>query len=512
VAGMKLLTATLAATFLVTLALGWWVLGEGQESTQASPAVSIGVDAHPSGNGATSLGSIEASRTVACGETFEIDLFIQDVTDLLVWLVSLEYNPSVLRIEGQDVQMFLAANAGSDVRDSSLGDPGLAGGWGGGSYKISAADVAEPYEGVADSGSGVLARLTLSAVATGVSPVNPQPETLSLWGLPFPNSISVESTSGVEIAVVGPCEDEDGDLIDDHVDNCPLVPNFEQINTDAGDQDDDGREGEDAIDGVDNDGDTLVDEDPPGDAAGDACDEDDDNDTIADADDNCPLDSNPDQTDSDGDGLGDACDAPPIPTPSPQPSPTPSPLPSPTPTPAPTTTPGPTATPTPPSPSVSWTHSCYLGASRPTEEALGEVGGDVLAAYRLRPDQGFARWFPGRSGLSTMTTLDPYTALFLLVSGDATWDEQPSDTPPTSADLVFGWNSVCYAGTAKDAEAATAGIAGQFSVLYALAANQTWQRFVPGRPDVSNLTQLDTFTCVLILATGEGEVTWVFEP
>ncbi len=44
------------------------------------------------------------------------------------------------------------------------------------------------------------------------------------------------------------------------------------------------------------------------DGAGDACDADDDNDTVLDGNDNCPLDVNPDQVDTDGDGAGDACD------------------------------------------------------------------------------------------------------------------------------------------------------------------------------------------------------------
>jgi hypothetical protein len=526
VARMKLLAATLAASFLAA-ALGGWILAGGEEATQASPGVIIGVDADPDGNTATSLGSIEASITVACGETFEMDLFIQDVTDLLAWSVYLEYDPSVLRIEGQDVQMFQAANAGSDVRDRSLGDPALADGWGGGYYDVAAADVAEPA--TPDSGSGVLARLTLAAVGNGIS--STELKDPRLWGHPLPTSIDVTSTSNAEVKVEGPCQDADGDLIDDRVDNCPLVPNFKQINTDAEDQDDDGREGEDVIDGMDNDGDTRVDEDPPGDAEGDACDDDDDNDTIADADDNCPLIANPeqadadgdglgdacdddddndtiansvdncplianpDQTDSDGDGLGDACDASPTSTPNPLP----------------TTTPSPTATPTPPNPSVSWRHSCYGGASQPSEDALGEVSSDIVAVYRLRPDQGYDRWFPGRPDVSTMTVLNPYDTLFILMASDTAWPQQPPGESRTSVDLVFGWNSICYTGQPKDAERATEGIAGQFAIAYTLAPGQAWKRFVPGRPDVSNLNELDSFTPVLILVTEGAGAMWVFE-
>jgi hypothetical protein len=72
-------------------------------------------------------------------------------------------------------------------------------------------------------------------------------------------------------------EDDDNDGILDGDDNCPLIPNPEQEDTD-------------------------------GDGQGDACDSDDDNDGIPDAEDNCPLVPNPGQEDADNDGIGDVCD------------------------------------------------------------------------------------------------------------------------------------------------------------------------------------------------------------
>ncbi len=72
-------------------------------------------------------------------------------------------------------------------------------------------------------------------------------------------------------------EDDDNDGVLDVDDNCPLVGNASQTDTD-------------------------------GDGQGDACDADDDNDGILDVDDNCPLVANPGQEDADGDGIGDVCD------------------------------------------------------------------------------------------------------------------------------------------------------------------------------------------------------------
>ena len=118
----------------------------------------------------------------------------------------------------------------------------------------------------------------------------------------------------VNYAVSPTAPDQDGDTVPDSSDNCPLVANPTQTDTDgdglgdACDPDDDNDTVPDASDNCDfvvNPGQANHD----GDAMGDACDPDDDNDTALDGADNCPLVANPTQTDSDGDSLGDACDS-----------------------------------------------------------------------------------------------------------------------------------------------------------------------------------------------------------
>ncbi|HEV3002302.1 MAG TPA: thrombospondin type 3 repeat-containing protein [Solirubrobacteraceae bacterium] len=73
--------------------------------------------------------------------------------------------------------------------------------------------------------------------------------------------------------------DDDGDTVDDALDNCPLNSNQAQSDLD-------------------------------GDNVGDTCDVDDDGDGMADSRDNCRFVPNRDQADGDRDGLGDACDDP----------------------------------------------------------------------------------------------------------------------------------------------------------------------------------------------------------
>jgi hypothetical protein len=159
-----------------------------------------------------------------------------------------------------------------------------------------------------------------------------------------------------------------------------------------------------------------------------------------------------------------------------------------------------------------WNTVCYRGPEQPVDSALANALNSVVGLYRLRPDQQFDKWFAGRPDISTIDTLSPYDSLFILMGSDATWQQKASGTALTSVNLGQGWNSVCYAGPTIDTETAIADISSQVGVIYSLAADQRWLQFIPARPDIGELTQLEQFSSLLILVTSASGVTWTFSP
>jgi len=271
--------------------------------------------------------------------------------------------------------------------------------------------------------------------------------------------------------------DADGDDIENDLDTCPFDVNEGDPRV-AGSGDPD-------HDGIDNVCDPTPDE----------ADTDVDDDVYLNRQDNCPLVYNPGNADSDGDRIGDACD------------------------PHPDTGDGEgtdvtlTATVTIAgrmvSLSLGWNDSCYTGPTQATEDAVADIAEHVLIIYRLRPDQGFDRWIPARPDISTMTTVAPFDQLIILMEAGVDWPMEIT-APPTSVDLVQGWNSVCYAGSGNDVEDATASIAGKLLSMYALSSpEQVWLRYFPDRPELSTLHSLQTYDSVLLLAS-EG-IEWVFD-
>ena len=160
---MMLQNARLAGALLAAAMLGGVILHGGESMAQTR--TSIGIDANPVGSTATSLGPIDSCVSVSTGDTFDVDIFITDVTDLLAWEVYFVYDSSIINIVDHDVQVFQAANEGSNIFDLSEALPDLDA-----RYQLAAADLADPE--APDSGSGVLASLTLKAVGPGISPAS----------------------------------------------------------------------------------------------------------------------------------------------------------------------------------------------------------------------------------------------------------------------------------------------------------------------------------------------------
>jgi len=163
---MMLQNARLAGALLAAAMLAAVILHGGESMAQTR--TSIGIDANPAESTATSLGPIDSCVSVSTGDTFDVDIFVKDVTDLLAWEVYFTYDSSIVNIVDHDVEMFQAANEGSNIFDLSEALPDLDA-----LYLLAAADLADPE--APDSGSGVLARLTLKAVGPGISPANIPP-------------------------------------------------------------------------------------------------------------------------------------------------------------------------------------------------------------------------------------------------------------------------------------------------------------------------------------------------
>ena len=143
----------LGAVTLVSASAGSFATAQGP--------LAIGIDADPSGNTATSLGSADACRKVAAGEQFDIDLTIENVDSLAAFSITLTYDEEAFTVVKEDVALFLASAAGSDVRDNSDSLPDSDG-----VYEVRALEAATDPDAT-ESGSGVLARITLEAASSG---------------------------------------------------------------------------------------------------------------------------------------------------------------------------------------------------------------------------------------------------------------------------------------------------------------------------------------------------------
>jgi hypothetical protein len=132
------------------------------DSAAADP--SLAIDAGTQGNTATSVGTIENCIAVKTGDEFQVDVVVQNISNLLAWEIHLGYDPAVVEVTDQNVKLFQQANAGSSVIDVSGHVPDDSG-----VHTLSAFDSSDPA--TPDSGSGILSRVTFKALGPGTSPV-----------------------------------------------------------------------------------------------------------------------------------------------------------------------------------------------------------------------------------------------------------------------------------------------------------------------------------------------------
>jgi len=191
----------------------------------------------------------------------------------------------------------------------------------------------------------------------------------------------------------------------------------------------------------------------------------------------------------------------------PTPTPTPTATATPTATPTPSATPGPTRTVT--IPAGSWANFAWTGASSPQTVADCFGAGNVAVMYRLDAASGtFQRWIGGRDDLSNMGDVQRFDALLALnTSAQPATCTMPDDVVPYSFTIPAGrWANFAWLANSFPAEVAPEACSeGSIAVIYRLdALTRTFQRWIRGRPELSNMTDVQPYDALLALnASGQ---------
>lgn len=187
--------AVAGGLFLLAAALAPGVIGDvwAQSST-----TTLAVDVNTEGNTPTALGTRDLCAQVSAGDTFQIDITIENVTALTALEAFITYDESVVTVTDRKVKdQFLASAGESNVFDASESVPDEDG-----RYRVQAA-IIPADEPIGADGSGILARLTLEAKGAGVTTLSLTPSQTDI-----PDRPVAATLTNVNATQIG---DSDGD-------------------------------------------------------------------------------------------------------------------------------------------------------------------------------------------------------------------------------------------------------------------------------------------------------------
>jgi hypothetical protein len=148
----------LSGIALVIICAGIHGLTERGHVAEATPDTTVGVDANPACNTATSLGTINSCISVNSNDTFYIDVVVMDVTDLNSWESVFRFDESVLDVNSLNAtNFFLGSSVWPPIFSCTVGQCLL------GTFDTT---------GAGHTGSGVLGRLEITAIGPGISEAN----------------------------------------------------------------------------------------------------------------------------------------------------------------------------------------------------------------------------------------------------------------------------------------------------------------------------------------------------
>jgi len=209
-AGLGVLLAAIVTATLITVVRGV----NGGEATHSQTTIDlVAVDPNIAGNTATSLGSQDICLEVAAGATVEVDVTVSAIPSerpLTAFQLDLFYDLNIVNVTTANVAMLLGVNEGSNVipaLSDSVPDSD-------GAFQSAALDLSTS---AGETGPGVLSRITLKAVGTGITVLSPnQSEVLVLDD--YNEEIPVNALAASYLAVGVPCpRGSDGPLRDAQV-------------------------------------------------------------------------------------------------------------------------------------------------------------------------------------------------------------------------------------------------------------------------------------------------------